>query len=323
MTTIDCGLNQIVVADFLSGFVHGFTGNDHKAYFETCLVDTPAFEADMCDAVNKIATKDNQQVIQAVQEILGDMPELNGFMAGCPDAANDIAVTGNWFKYWKSQGEMKVYSTAYKNIIANMDTLKTDAAALEADYDAQDYYGTADMAASVAKLALPVPAGFGATIDCGLSQTVVADFLAGFVHGFTGNDHKAYFETCLIDTPAFEADMCDAVNKIATKDNQQVVLAVQEILGDMPELNGFLAGCPDASADIAVTAGWFTYWKSQGEMKVYSTAYKNVVGNMATISADATTLEADYDAQDYYGTADMASTIAKIALPVQSAEFLQ
>ena len=53
---------------------------------------------------------------------------------------------------------MKVYSTAYKNVIGNMDSIKTDIDGLSADYDAKDYFGTADMAASIAEIALPVPA---------------------------------------------------------------------------------------------------------------------------------------------------------------------
>lgn len=53
-------------------------------------------------------------------------------------------------------------------------------------------------------------------------------------------------------------------------------------------------------------------------MKVYSTAYKNVVSNMATIKADVKLLENDYDSNDYFGTAVEASTIAKIALPMPS-----
>ena len=89
-----------------------------------------------------------------------------------------------------------------------------------------DWFDCAATCSEIARIALPVPTSSVETIDCGLNQIVIADFLAGFIHGFTGNDHKAYFETCLIDTPQFEADMCDAVNKFATKDNQQVIQAV-------------------------------------------------------------------------------------------------
>jgi len=41
----------------------------------------------------------------------------------------------------------------------------------------------------------------------------------------------------------------------------------------------------------------------QGSLKVYSTAYKNLVANISTVTADVKILEADYDAKNYYGTA--------------------
>ena len=102
-------LNTIEVADFLAGFVHGFTGQDHKAYFESCIKDTPALEADVCTAVQDFYTKDNQKVLQGVQLLLKDLPEVGTMLAACPDAQADIATTEGWFKFWRSQGEMKVY----------------------------------------------------------------------------------------------------------------------------------------------------------------------------------------------------------------------
>jgi len=38
-------------------------------------------------------------------------------MAGCPSEAADWATLQGWYKYWKAQGTMKVYSTAYKNAL--------------------------------------------------------------------------------------------------------------------------------------------------------------------------------------------------------------
>ena len=68
------GLTSIEVADFAAGMIHGFTGNDHKAYFETCFHDTVAFETDICTAVADFATKDNEKVLEAVKIVMGDMP---------------------------------------------------------------------------------------------------------------------------------------------------------------------------------------------------------------------------------------------------------
>jgi hypothetical protein len=82
-----------------------------------------------------------------------------------------------------------------------MPTVKSDVDVMETDFDSADYYGTADMASSLAKLALPVPADYklGNTVSCGnfsLNTVEIADFLAGFMAGFTGHDDKTYMETC-------------------------------------------------------------------------------------------------------------------------------
>ena len=69
---------------------------------------------------------------------------------------SDRQVLGDWFHYWKGQGEMKVYQTAYKNIIGNFDEIKKIANGIADLYDNHDYFGAADSAATIAKIALPV-----------------------------------------------------------------------------------------------------------------------------------------------------------------------
>jgi len=69
-------------------------------------------------------------------------------------------------------------------------------------------------------LALPIPAvGDAQCADFTLNTVETADFLAGFIKGFTGNDHKAEMETCFKDTDAFEMDVCAVVKALETKDN--------------------------------------------------------------------------------------------------------
>jgi hypothetical protein len=87
-------------------------------------------------------------------------------LAACPDAQADFDVLGNWYKYWKTQGTMKVYSTAYKNVTGNMSTIKTHVSSLETDFDGKDWYNAAVEASTIAKIALPVAATYG-DVDCG------------------------------------------------------------------------------------------------------------------------------------------------------------
>jgi len=335
----DFDLTTTEVADFIAGFIKGFTNNDHKTDLEGCFADTDAFEADICTFVADFRTKDNQKVLEGVHLLLGtDLPQLNGFISKCPAAVtSDWAIVGNWFKYWKAQGEMKVYSTAYKNIVGNMAEIKTDVKTLEGFFDKKDWFDSAVEASTIAKLALPLPAaenlGDYECKDAGVVFTDkdMSDYFAGFVAGLTGNDHKAYYESCLKVSTQFETDLCEIEADFKTKDNQKVLQAVQKILADVPEIKGWLDLCPNTSADptaqddIVKLENWFKFWKGQGEMKVYQTAYKNVIGNMAEIKTDIAALETAYHVPDYYETGKAAFMIAKIALPPQASEelFLQ
>ena len=106
-------------------------------------------------------------------------------------------------------------------------------------------------------------AAIAATADCGnftLNTVEIADFLAGFVAGFTGDDWQTYFESCFQDTDAFEQTICTAVNDFATKDNRMVIEGIHLMLGQMSNIEGFLSACPNASADLKTVADWGHYW---------------------------------------------------------------
>ena len=332
-TSVNCGtfsLNSTEIADFAAGFVAGFTGDDYQTYFESCLQDTADFETQMCNAVNDFATKNNQKMVEGVHIVLTQIPVLAGFLNACPNASADVQTVENWGSYWMSQGSLKVYSTAYRNLVGNISTVTADVSLLTDDFDAGNFYGTAMEAAALAKLALPVPSAEDLEMvgdkDCGdftINTTVLADYLAGFFNGFTGNDDKAAMETCFHDNDSFETDVCDFVADFRTKENQKVLEGLQKVLGDLPELDSFMSSCPaNVQADKAVISDWFKYWKQQGSLKVYQTLYKNIVGNMPTIKQYADDIKTKYDAKDYYGVAVDASSIAKIGLPVNGAENL-
>ena len=325
-TSVDCGtfsLNTKEIADFAAGFVAGFTGDDYQTYFESCLTDSADFETQMCNAVNGFMTKNNQKMVEGVHIVLTQIPVLAGFLGACPNAAADVQTVENWGKYWESQGSLKVYSTAYRNLVGNISTVTADVALLTDDFDAGNFYGTAMEAAALAKLALPVPSettvGDVKCADFELSTKIIADYLAGFMGGFTGNNNKADMEACFADSPQFETDVCEFVADFRTKENQKVLEGLQKLLGDLPLINSFMSTCPaNVKADHDVVASWFKYWKSQGEMKVYSTAYRNVVSHMSDIKTLSSDISTKYDSQDYYNVAVDVSSIAKIALPVMT-----
>jgi len=318
-----CGLNQTMIADILAGFVDGFTGKNDQADLESCLTVTDAFEQDMCDVADAFATKDNQKILGAIQTILGDLSTINTMLAGCPNDQADFVPAENWFKFWKGQGEMKVYSTAYKNLSTNFAQISAQATQLNDAYNSGDYFTVGKVASEIGTEALPQQSFEEANNTCGLTTPIIADILAGFVMGFTGKDDRVDLEACFKDTDAFEQDMCDVADAFATKDNQKILAGIQTILGDLSTINTMLAGCPADQADFQPAENWFKFWKGQGEMKVYQTAYKNVANNFAEISTQASALSDAYTSGDNFSVGKNASIIALEVLPQQAAEFLQ
>ena len=306
----DCGLNATIAADIVAGFMYAMPGSSQSVthqYMESCFKPDADLLNDICSAANDFATKDNQKVLAGIQKILGDLPTINTSIAACPDAAADWALVGNWFKYWKGQGEMKVYQTAYKNFSQNYQTIANDANKVSADFSSQSYWQAGFDANVLALTVLPAPPTMEVEegFDCGLNDAMVADMMAGFMHEMPGSSQAVthqYMESCFKTTayPQFLDDMCSAANSFATKDNQQVLAGLQKVLGDLPEIKTIMEACPDAAADWGLVANWFKYWKGQGEMKVYQEAYKNFSSNYQTIADDAGHVSDDFTSANYW-----------------------
>ena len=76
-----------------------------------------------------------------------------------------------------------------------------------------------------------------ADFDCGLTDIIIADLMAGFMIEMPGNsgvEHKEYLEGCFKSSPSFLTDMCAVANDFATKDNQKVLEGIKKVLGDLP-----------------------------------------------------------------------------------------
>ena len=218
---------------------------------------------------------------------------------------DDLQAISDWASIFKNPS--KLATKVGLHYATHKTAVKTDISTLETDWDSAQYFAAGQALADVATILIgPINSGLGTSVDCGdftLNTTEIADFLAGFVAGFTGDDYQTYFESCVQDTQEFESSICTAVNDFMTKDNQKMVQGVQLILQQMPEISIMLGNCPQANADISTVESWGSYWLNQGTLKVYSTAYKNLVSNISTVTADVKILEADYDAKNYYGTA--------------------
>ena len=337
---VDCSNFQLTttqIADFFAGYMGGFSGHDDRADIEKCWTDSPAFEKNICTIVHDFGTKDKQKLLEAAQLLHSMFPDIIGGLSSCPanDQA-DIKVVTDWANYWIGQGTMGIYGHGYRNFIAHQQEIHDDWQKLSDEYDSGDWYNTAVTFSQIMRILLPVSTEFELAdqLPCpkgfDLTTITVADCIAGFTHAFTGHDDKAIAEQCWHDTPEFRADMCDVYANIITKDNQKVLAAIQKFVGDLPETHDFMASCLgqgtfDADYDVLTT--WYKYWHEQGMMRVYSSAYRNIVPLMKSgeLKTHMDAMKASFSSGDYYGAADGFGTVLLIALPMPPSEqlFLQ
>ena len=148
---VDCGsfkLTTIQLADFAAGFVDGFTNNDDRTDFESCYKESSTFDKDICNIVADFESKDTKKVIAGAELILHNLPQLIGDLSACPaNVQSDIKTVEAWGKSWEDKGELRIFHAARKNVKAHMDDIKKDADQMIADYNKNDWFDTAKIAA--------------------------------------------------------------------------------------------------------------------------------------------------------------------------------
>ena len=98
--------------------------------------------------------------------------------------------------------------------------------------------------------------------DLSLSNTISVDYLAGFMLGFTDNDHKTELKTCFTATPDFQTNLCKSVAGLNIKSGLVVNEVIKMITQDLSELESFTGSCPEnVKNDLAKIMNWWQYWQ--------------------------------------------------------------
>jgi len=151
---------------------------------------------------------------------------------------DDLTALEQWASIFKDP--TKLATKVGLHYATHKAAVQADLTTLENDWDTGKYFDSGKELAAIATILIgPVQSGLDASVNCGdfsLDTVEVADFLAGFVNGFTGHDDQAYLETCFKDTDSFEQAICTAVTDIETKDNRKVIEGVQVLMTQIPAL---------------------------------------------------------------------------------------
>ena len=196
----------MAIPDFIGGFVYGLTGDNNLSEIEDCYQGGAVMEQEIVTGINDIKHGGTDYDIQAGLEFALAATQIPVALNTCKNMGDDLQAIEQWASIFKDPAKLaRKLATHYALHKAE---ITTDIGTLENDWDAGNYFNAGKDLADIATLAIgPIQSEAYGDTDCGdftLSTTEIADFLAGFVYGFTGENYQTYFESCFTDTPAFE-----------------------------------------------------------------------------------------------------------------------
>ena len=88
------------------------------------------------------------------------------------------------------------------------------------------------------------------------------------------------------------------------------------ITKDFGELGSFTDTCPESTrADVAQVMEWQSYWKNEGEGKLFLSANEKYLENQEQVNDLFRSIEAKHSHDNYFGAATSAAEVAKIVAP--------
>jgi len=297
-------ITALAIPDFVAGFVYGLTGDNNLLEIEACYAGGEVMETEILAGIADIKIGGTDHDIQAGLQFALAATQIPTALHTCEGMTDDLNAIEKWASIFKDPAALaKKLAFHYARHQAE---IKTDISTLTSDWDTQKYFDAGKDLADLATLAIgPISSGLEAPgFECGLTDAMVADLVAGFMYEMPGSSKTItaeYMETCFKPDAQLLADVCEVANEFATKDNQKVLAGLQKALADLPAVNTAVAACPNAAADWALVGNWFKYWKGQGEMKVYQAAYKNFSGNYKAIADEANDVTHSFDVKDFFG----------------------
>lgn len=194
-------ISAMAIPDFVAGFVYGLTGDNNLTEIEACYQGGTVMEQEIVTGIADIKHGGTDYYIQAGLQFALAATQIPVALNTCEGMGDDLAAIEAWASIFKDPAALaKKLALHYAR---HKGAIQTDIQSLEADWDADLYFKAGEDLADIATLAIgPIQESLEAdAFDCGLDSKKDADFLAGFIYGFTGNDHKEYMEGCFKDTP--------------------------------------------------------------------------------------------------------------------------
>ena len=235
-------------------------------------------------------------------------------MVSCPKSVMyDIIALNDWAKILTNP--LLLTETVTENWALHHNEIKAAAHKEHEDWIAGNYFATgvdtADALIGLIGPPVPVPEIFG------LVAKDVADFIAGFIWGFTGNNHLDEIEECFVGSNQLYINIRQALDELqeggyvheleAAIDFGQAALAIPEAL----------SSCRGIRTDLAEIEEWAQIFMPDNRTKLIAVASKNVVLHKKGLTKDLQDAKTDFAARAFFDCGgDVADALTLLVGPV-------
>ena len=180
------------MADFVAGFVFGMTGDNELSGIETCFQGGELMYHEVDTGIERIKMGGWDNDAQAALEFGLVALQVPQSIKTCKGAETDIAALESWATIFTNPTEL--LSTVTKHFLLHKKEIKSDVAALEADWSNHLYFKSGTDLADLLTLAVGPVSTNNVTLP---PLNLVPDFTAGLIYGFTGENHLDELRTCM------------------------------------------------------------------------------------------------------------------------------
>ena len=304
------------VADFVAGFVFGMTADNHLTEIEACFTGGELMYHEVNTGIQRIKMGGWDNDVQAAFEFGLVALQVPQALHTCESMGDDLAAIKSWASVFTDPASLA--KQVGKHYVFHKAEIKSDIAAVEADWSQQLYFKSGAALADLLTLAVgPIE------VKTALPPVdSVPDFTAGLIYGFTGNDHRVELEGCMTDTTTIVDDAKTFLGDLKGLHLIEGLEDAGKIVWDLPNALESCEKLGQLQDDVNTMLGWAEILKEPTHaMKVAS---KNWLFHGVEIKKDIADEEADWAKKDYYsaGQDTAAALLTLIPLSAEDA-FLQ
>jgi len=275
--------------ELVSGFIYGMVSENHLAELELCYTDSKGSFTMINKVIDDFMSGDTETAMSGIGDF---MDSLNQDIADCKATSEDMAAIMDWAMIFKDKKHL--VEIAGKHAIAHKKELTANIATLRSDWANAQYFQAGDIMADL--LTILVGPIEKKSVEVDMTLMAIPDFVAGFLFGFTGDNHLVEVEACYAGAKLEVVDFSDALSAFEAGDMVKAIKLTKKALDD---IQTDLAPCTEMQDDVKALEEW--------EQSIFSSpaaavkdALKHYALHKKAIKSDIAQTKLDWANADYF-----------------------